>query len=180
MKVGTRSLLFGVHQMLWHPWTVARAWRHLYGQWPGWLEWVCIFCHDLGYWGKPNMDGPEGRTHPEFGARFAFRICRWFSPESKFQTGYRAWKLCIGHSINYAPDGVSKLYAADKCAVLFDPEWFYLLRATLSGEVWEYIVNSPVRCARSPRRCWLRWYRNKTHEKFFNRSASDLHHWMEV
>ena len=25
--------------------------------------------HDLGYWGKPNMDGTEGETHPEFGAK---------------------------------------------------------------------------------------------------------------
>jgi hypothetical protein len=23
----------------------------------------------LGYWGKPNMDGPEGETHVEFGAK---------------------------------------------------------------------------------------------------------------
>lgn len=57
--VGTRSLLFGVHQFLWHPWTVYRAWRYLYGK-PTWREVVCIFLHDLGYFGKPNMDGEEG------------------------------------------------------------------------------------------------------------------------
>lgn len=164
--VGTRSLLFGVHAFWWHPIVVGLAWKKIYRRWPNWLEWVCIFCHDLGYWGKPNMDGPEGRSHPEAGAKIALNICALLARKHKFTTGLKAQWMCKGHSIHFAHGNVSKLYAADKCAVLFDPQWFYLLRASLSGEVWEYICNSPIRCRRSPRRCWFRWYQGQIHEKF--------------
>jgi len=65
MKVGTKSVLFGAHCFFLHPWFVAAAWWKLYG-FPFDLRlWVAFFCHDLGYLGKPNMDGPEGETHPE-------------------------------------------------------------------------------------------------------------------
>lgn len=68
MKIGTKSVLFGAHCFLVHPWFVAAAWYKLYGfPWDPRL-WVAFFVHDLGYWGKPNMDGPEGETHVEFGA----------------------------------------------------------------------------------------------------------------
>jgi hypothetical protein len=68
MKIGTKSVLFGAHQFAIHPWFVALAWWKLYGfPWDPRL-WVAFFVHDLGYIGKPNMDGPEGEAHPEFGA----------------------------------------------------------------------------------------------------------------
>lgn len=68
MKIGTKSVLFGCHQFAIHPWFVALAWTKLYGfPWDPRL-WVAFFVHDLGYWGKPNMDGPEGETHVELGA----------------------------------------------------------------------------------------------------------------
>jgi hypothetical protein len=69
VNIGTRSILFGVHQFAIHPWFVAWAWRRLYGfPWDPRL-WVAFFVHDLGYWGTPNMDGSEGERHPKFGAR---------------------------------------------------------------------------------------------------------------
>lgn len=69
LEIGTRSLLFGAHQFLIHPWFVAEAWRRLFGfPWDPRL-WVLFFVHDLGYLGKPNMDGPEGEQHPRLGAR---------------------------------------------------------------------------------------------------------------
>ena len=69
MKIGTKTILFGVHQFAIHPWFVAWAWWRLYSfPWDPRL-WVAFFVHDLGYWGKPNMDGLEGERHPEFGAR---------------------------------------------------------------------------------------------------------------
>jgi hypothetical protein len=69
MQVGTRSVLFGVHQFLIHPLFVALAWWKLYGfPWDPRL-WVAFFVHDLGYVGKPNLDGPEGERHVELGAR---------------------------------------------------------------------------------------------------------------
>lgn len=82
MNVGTRSLLIGAHQFLWHPITVFFAWCELYGL-PNWKECVCIFIHDIGYWEKWNMDGgptklpngeydyTEGYYHPLLAARLA-------------------------------------------------------------------------------------------------------------
>lgn len=69
MKVGTKSVLFGAHCFLLHPLFVAIAWIKLYGFPFDPRIWIAFFVHDLGYWGKPNMDGVEGETHVEFGAR---------------------------------------------------------------------------------------------------------------
>lgn len=129
MNVGTKSLLFGVHQVFWHPFTVWRAWRHLYGA-PTWRECVCIVIHDWGYWGCPNMDGPEGELHPYVGAALAQDL---FGPEYH--------ELVLGHSrylakkMGWQP---SRLCWADKLSMAYEPTWFYLIRARLSGEILEY------------------------------------------
>lgn len=84
MKIGTKSVLFGAHQFLLHPIFVAVAWWHLYGfPWAPRL-WVAFIVHDLGYLGKPNMDGKEGESHPHLGAQ----IMGWL-----FDPNPRAW-LC--------------------------------------------------------------------------------------
>lgn len=145
--VGTRSLLFGVHQFLWHPWTVYRAWRYLYGK-PSWREVVCIFLHDLGYFGKPNMDGEEGGRHPEVGARIAGQL---------FGEEYR--KLVLYHSRHYAKlqgEMPSKLCWADKLSITFDPKWFYLLRARCTGEIKEYRGISSIDVSLSNSQ-WFDW-----------------------
>lgn len=69
MKVGTKSVLFGAHCFFIHPIFVFWAWWKLYGFSWNPLLWVAFFVHDLGYWGKPNMDGPEGESHVELGAK---------------------------------------------------------------------------------------------------------------
>jgi len=69
MNVGTKSVLYGAHCFFLHPWFVARAWSKLYGFPFDPRLWVAFFVHDLGYWGKPNMDGEEGEHHPFFGAK---------------------------------------------------------------------------------------------------------------
>lgn len=75
MKFGTKSVLYGAHCFLIHPWFVALASWKLFGfPWDPRL-WVAFFVHDLGYWGSPNMDGPEGERHPEWAARLMFK---WF------------------------------------------------------------------------------------------------------
>lgn len=75
MNIGTRSILYGAHCWFIHPWFVAWAWVKLYG-WPrDFRIWVAFFVHDLGYWGKPNMDGPEGEDHVLLGADL---MHRWF------------------------------------------------------------------------------------------------------
>jgi hypothetical protein len=69
MKVGTKSVLYGVHAFWLHPFFVAWAWWKLYGfPWDPRL-WFAFLLHDIGYIGKPNMDGEEGEMHPVIGAR---------------------------------------------------------------------------------------------------------------
>ena len=127
--IGTRSLLFGVHQFLWHPFTVWLAWKELYGP-PSWNETVCIALHDVGYWGKKNMDDAEGLRHPEAGAKLVGRM---------FGEEYR--QLVLGHSRSYAhihKMGPSKLCWADKLSIKYEFWWLYLPRAWASGELKEY------------------------------------------
>lgn len=153
MKIGTKSILFGVHQFIWHPLTVGLAWRKLFRVWPTWREWVCIFVHDLGYWGKPNIDGPEGKVHPELGARLALR---WFDRSH--------YDLVLFHSRDYSRAfgaNPSKLCWADKYSVMFDPRWFYLLRSKLSGEVNEFRDNAPEYQRKERDSYWFDWYRAK-------------------
>lgn len=129
MNVGTKSLLFGVHQFLWHPITVLIAWWKLYGR-PDWKEVVCILIHDWGYWGSPNMDGEEGERHPELAADIALALF-----------GVYHYFLCLLHSRHLARSlrkQPSRLCWADKLSILYDPWWFYLPRAWLSGELKEY------------------------------------------
>jgi hypothetical protein len=129
MKIGTKSLLFGGHHWLWHPLLVLVAWVHLYGA-PNFKTLICIFVHDWGYWGCPNIDGPEGSAHPVRGAKLIAKL---------FGTDYA--KLCLFHSRTFSSRfgrKPSKLCWADKLSFCLEPRWFYLLRARLSGELKEY------------------------------------------
>jgi len=156
MNVGRRSLLFGVHQFIWHPITVYRAWCAQYGRRPTWRETVCIIIHDWGYWWAPNMDGDEGERHPEFGARLAGWL---FGPEYH--------DLVLYHSRHYAKRAgraPSRLCWADKLSHLYYPEWLYLFLARLSGEIHEYRQNAakaglmPLTASDSE---WFRWLQAK-------------------
>ena len=186
MKVGTRTILFGVHQFLWHPFIIWRAWRWLYGKNPTWPELVAIFCHDLGYWGKPNLDGPEGSTHPRAGAKIAARIVFhvtyrlkflkfWLNPRTRAEARGAAVHFsvhsmldaateCLGHSREYAKTiGVTpgKLCWADKACVFFDPDWFYLFRARLAGELTEFKQNAEPYIGKVSDEEWVEWYRGR-------------------
>lgn len=156
MRIGTKSILFGVHQFLWHPLTVLRAWRKLYGR-PTWREAVCIMIHDWGYWGCPNMDGVEGEQHPIRGALLAMGLF----------LDMQYYYLVLDHSRHYARTQErepSKLCWADKLSILYEPAWFYLLRARLSGEVKEYRrvaadFGGPPLSASD--REWFKWVRER-------------------
>jgi hypothetical protein len=130
--VGTKSVLFGVHAFWIHPVLTAIAWWKLYGfPWDPRL-WACFFLHDIGYWGKPNMNGPEGETHPVLGAK----IVGWlFGPD---------WEeFCVTHSRHYAKKmgkRISPLAIADKYVQVIEPSWLYIPRAVLSGEMDEYLT----------------------------------------
>jgi hypothetical protein len=161
MKVGTKSILFGAHQFVVHPWFVAWAWWKLYGfPWDPRL-WVAFFVHDLGYIGKPNMDGVEGESHVELGARVMYWLFDWpwrrrranvFGEHNiergQFgaadQTDWAYWRnLCLYHSrFRAMRDGqpFSRLCVADKLAIALTPAWLYLPMATASGEIHEYMA----------------------------------------
>lgn len=151
MRVGTRSVLFGAHAFWLHPWFVARAWWRLYGfPWDPRL-WVAFVVHDLGYWGMPDMDGEEGETHPELGARlmarlFDGRVRLSPAPCDPGTTRYlylgRWGRLCLYHSRFYSQRAgaePSRLCYADKLASVLTPWWLYLPLARLSGELPEYM-----------------------------------------
>lgn len=173
MKIGTKSLLFGVHNFIWHPITIVRAWRKCYRRWPTWWELVAIVCHDWGYWGKPNMDGEEGQRHPEAGAQLVHDVVRYLS--GSWHLAEEARKLSLFHSTHYAQANeseVSALYLPDKMSVLYDPKWFYLFRGWLSGEVKEYVQNAPISIAIEGSSFWYDWYRNKIQLKYENATKS--------
>ncbi|WP_025227821.1 hypothetical protein [Fimbriimonas ginsengisoli] len=161
MEIGTKSVLFGAHCWFIHPWFVARAWTKLYGFPKDYRLWVAFFVHDLGYLGKPNMDGPEGETHVEFGANL---MHRWFDVSEPTRTpecdrirhavGHRwcpgcisqfnEWRnFCLYHSRFYAKrdrQPFSRLCVADKLAVALEPWWLYLPRVIATGEIREYMA----------------------------------------
>lgn len=152
MKVGTKSLLFGIHQFIWHPIVVAKAWRYLYDERPTWREMICIIIHDWGYWGKRDLDHIDGATHPALGGKIADRL---FGP--------KYGDLCRGHSrtyskmVNMKP---SKLCWADKLSFCFEPKWFYMFRIKMSGELDEIICVSIQNGLMNPDSPIDEWYEN--------------------
>lgn len=130
MKVGTKSLLFGVHQFLWHPMFVTLGWLWLFGR-PSLGQFIAIVIHDWGYWGKSNMDDAEGNTHPEWAALF---FERWGRKDLA--------AMCRGHSRFWAKEKnvpLSKLCYADKVGSAFMPWWWWGAAAKLTGEFWDYM-----------------------------------------
>jgi len=133
MKVGTKSVLFGAHCFVLHPWFVAIAWIKLYGFPFDPRIWIAFFVHDLGYWGKPNMDGPEGETHVELGAKIMGVFGKEWSDFSMYHSRYYAKK-------NSAQP--SKLCFADKLSFSLTPAWLYLPLTAATGEINEYLKNA--------------------------------------
>lgn len=130
MRLGTKSILYGAHQFIVHPIMLLVAWWRLYGvPWDPRL-WVAFVVHDIGYLGKPNMDGPEGESHPILGAKIMGFL---FGP---------VWELfTISHSRFYAKRAgieVSQLCVADKLATVITPGWLYLRLVRATGEIREY------------------------------------------
>jgi hypothetical protein len=162
MKLGTKSVLFGYHCILLHGWFVLWGWfslhrfrrvrigsqdrlgklndgsiitlhRGVFTSLWDYRLWLSCFLHDVGYWGKPNMDGPEGETHPEWAATFMRK-----------RYGDAWGDFCLYHSRFYAKrDGKapSALCFPDKVAFLKYPMWLLVLLTTATGEYDEYKTN---------------------------------------
>jgi hypothetical protein len=165
MTVGTQSVLYGAHAFWLHPWCVALAWYRLYGfPWDPRL-WVAFFVHDIGYVGKPNMDGDEGELHPLLGARIMSLFDWWALDQTAvFVTtdgaldscpvadrSYRfgTWgQFALLHSRYFSKRlGLqpSRLCIADKLALALTPWWLYLPMVRASGEVHEYLAQAQYR-----------------------------------
>lgn len=167
MRIGTRSVLYGAHCFLLHPWFVAAAWWRLYGfPWDPRL-WVAFFVHDIGYLGKPNMDGPEGERHVELGAQIMAALFD-HSYRYIYVNGHRLgqWgELCLFHSRFYAKKcgcQPSCLCLADKLAIALTPALLYLPLVRLTGEVREYryLAEGVDSLTDTSWRADLRWYRS--------------------
>lgn len=151
MTIGTKSVLFGAHQFLIHPWFVAAAWWKLYGFPFDPRLWMAFFVHDLGYIGKPNLDGAEGETHVELGASIMHWLFDWIPYRAEillwplrgvYARNTRWRDFCLYHSRFYAKrDGQkhSRLCVADKLAICLTPAWLYLPMVRATGEIHEYM-----------------------------------------
>lgn len=136
MKVGTKSLLFGVHQFILHPLFTAAGWIGCYGfSAKGYSWWKLVECfviHDWGYWGLDNMDGEKGELHPY---KAAWKVSKRWSHTDYFY-------LCLYHSRFLAEKHGKKpsfLCWADKLGTAYMPTWLWVFLARLSGEVDEYM-----------------------------------------
>lgn len=161
LSVGTKSVLYGAHAFYLHPWFVAYAWWKLYGfPWDPRL-WVAFFVHDLGYVGKPNMDGEEGETHPLLGARIMGTLFDRMKSFPLVKAGPPGWleaehfvgewgKFTLLHSRYLAKSlGLqpSRLCIADKLALAITPAWLYLPMVRATGELEEYLDRAHRRAA---------------------------------
>lgn len=188
MKIGTKSVFYGGHQFLIHPWFVAWAWWRLFG-FPFDLRlWVAFFVHDLGYCGKQNMDGPEGETHVELGAN----IMHWLfdRPRTVIQEfflggeKYNRWyyfTLC--HSRFYAKKlrmQPSRLCIADKLAICLTPRWLYLPLVRVTGEIREYMKMSAQKECDSPAKYAAMKLRIDSQKSWHADMCSYLRKWVEA
>jgi hypothetical protein len=168
MRIGTKSLLFGAHCLFIHPLAVAIAWTRLFGPPLDGRLWVAFCVHDLGYFGKNDLDGAEGKQHVWLGTRLMARLfdaeglhdhwlfgrltrlCNWIwgrQPE-----GLSWSEFCLYHSRYFATTtrSTSRLCAADKLAFAVIPRWLYLTMVRATGEIHEYRRNTePLLSTRS-------------------------------
>lgn len=152
MRIGTKSVLYGAHCFFLHPFFVAYSWWKLYDFPSDPRLWVAFIVHDLGYIGKPNMDGDEGELHPYLGAKimgFLFGK-KWFD-----FTLYHSRFLAKKNGAQY-----SRLCVADKLAIATTPAWLYLPMVKATGEIKEYMKdaernsNGTLKVTASPEKWW--------------------------
>jgi hypothetical protein len=139
MRIGTKSVLYGAHCAVVHPWFLAAAWRKLYGfPWDIRL-WCAFWLHDAGYFSKRDMDGLDGETHVELGARImAFLFGESWGAFTAAHSRY--WAKRNGRQF-------SRLCVADKLAFVLTPAWLYLPMARATGELSEYMLRAKERQA---------------------------------
>jgi len=136
VKEGTKSVLFGAHSIM-HSLVVIISWKKLYHEWPSWKVVVCIFLHDIGYWGKNYISEKSNEGHAELGCRVAHRL---FGPEY----GH----LVLGHSSSACKKfGIPKslLEAPDDYSWIIAPLWWmhwnaWIENFSVGPEQWKKAV----------------------------------------
>jgi hypothetical protein len=97
--------------------------------------------HDVGYFSKRDMDGADGETHVELGARIMTLL--FGDSWGAFTAAHsRYWAKRHGRQ-------VSRLCVADKLAFVLTPAWLYLPMAKATGELAEYMLRAKERQAGS-------------------------------
>lgn len=203
MKIGTKSVLYGGHQFLIHPWFVAWAWWKLFGFPLDPRLWAAFFVHDIGYIGKPNMDGAEGETHVELGANIMHILfdcginttisitrydvnggfhCRYFNPYVR-QTQKRWRDFTMYHSRFYAKKHgtqPSRLCIADKLAITLTPRWLYLPLARATGEIHEYMKCSAQKEGEGPAKYAAMKLRTDNQKQWHGDMCDYLRRWVDA
>lgn len=152
VKIGTRSVLYGVHAPLIHGLFVALAWWRAFRSFPWDVRlWCAFFVHDLGYWGCGDMDGEEGKAHPRVGGALMRRL---FGREWGEFTAFHSRSFAAEHGWP-----VSCLAVADKLVWSLEPWWLYLPRAWASGELGEYMAEGVASGFIEPGTSAREWYR---------------------
>jgi hypothetical protein len=166
MKIGTRSILFGVHQFALHPLMVAAAWFKLYGfsrQRIGSEMRIRRAARDGGFARITSREVYASILHPRLWLAFLVHdIGYWGSPNMdgdegelhpqvgarimRRVTGSEAWETFVLYHSRFLAkrhqQTPSTLCIADKLAIVLPPRWLYLRFARLSGEVHEYMAKS--------------------------------------
>lgn len=137
MTIGTKSVLFGAHCFLLHPFYVAKAWTKLYRPPRSLPLWLSFFVHDLGYVGRHDLDGPQGEEHVRLGGAIMRFFCgSWWEDFTVCHS--RFWAKKRGRQF-------SRLCVADKLAFVITPLWLYLPMTRATGELQEYMANARLR-----------------------------------
>lgn len=190
MKIGTRSVLYGAHCFLLHPWFVLAAWVKLYG-WPKHpAYYVAFFIHDLGYIGKPNMDGPEGETHPLLPARFMSwlfdrgkpRFWRFVVDGVEYDLGFWGAFVCLHSRFLAKRHGMpfSHLCVADKLALALTPPWLYLPMVRATGEIHEYMRLAEERTTAGEPRYAAQGQHRGDQERWYAQVQTYMKRWVEA
>lgn len=122
------------------------------------------------------MDDAAGELHPVFGAALIGKLRFFFFGNHK-QANDLAMLVAF-HSrylsarYNREP---SKLCWPDKLSLQFDPMWFYLIRARLSGELKEYRLNAAHALPLTEsNKSWFKWIRAKCALVAYNKTPGSI------
>lgn len=137
MTEGTKTVLFGSHNVLMHSLFIIIAWVLLYKKVPKFWQLVCIFIHDIGYFGMNHLTADTNENHTELGAKIGYRLF-----------GFKAWLFIVGHSRKDAEKyGVplSELEAPDDYVWVIMPLWLisllqYLEGSKINAYLWKQAV----------------------------------------